>query len=137
MSRIEYPRIDWRISFLTVYAVALLLLLTRTWQLAFLAGFVGGMLSPRGRRAFAIGSLGVAIAWLASLIYVFVSYPAEPLAALFVSILGLNGTLWWILPMLTLFLGVLVGGVGGLAGYTGSHLFLWAEETAVAEPPKG
>ena len=123
-------------TFLIGFVLALLLLLTRTWQFAFLAGFVVGMLSPRAVRGFALGALCVGFAWTGYLAFLFVTYPAEALAGLVLGVLGLGAGLWWALPVLAVLLGVLVGGVGGIVGQTSARLFLWTESTMSAEPPK-
>ena len=135
MPKLPFPAVSARVAFLVAFVLALLLLLTRTWQLAFLAGFVGGMLA-RPRRGFVIGTLGVGLAWAGYLVYLFAFTPAQALASLFLDILGAGAGAWWLLPLLTVVLGLLVGGVGGLVGQTSSRLFLWSEPPAT-EAPKG
>lgn len=132
------PFPDWsvRVVFLATFAFAELLLLTGTWQLAYLAGFLAGMLSARARRALLMGGLGVAVAWAAYLVYVFVAGQGLQLADLVGQILGVGKGAWWLLTVLTLVLGFLLGTVGGFTGYTASRLFLWAEPEPVAEAPK-
>jgi len=137
MPKPRFP--DWsvRIVFLATFAFAELLLLTGTWQLAYLAGFLAGMLSLRARRAILLGGVGVAVAWAAYLVYVFVAGQGLQLADLVGEILGVGKGAWWLLTVMTLVLGLLLGAVGGLTGYTASRLFLWAEAEAIPEVPKG
>ncbi len=137
MAKPKFP--DWsvRIVFLATFAFAEVLLLTGTWQLAYLAGFLAGMLSVRTRRAVLLGGLGVTVAWAAYLVYVFVAGQGLQLAALVGEILGVGKGAWWLLTVLTLVLGLLLGAVGGFTGYTASRLFLWAEPEPVPEVPKG
>ena len=137
MAKLPFPRIRARLTFLAGFALAEILLLTGTWQLAFLAGFLAGMLSTRGSRAVLLGALSVAAAWVAYLLYVFVLGQGLALANLVGEILGVGAGSWWLLSALTVILGLLVGAVGGLTGYAGSRLFLWEEPAAVAEVPKG
>ncbi len=136
MPKPRFP--DWsvRIVFLATFALAELLLLTGTWQLGYLAGFLAGMLSLRARRALLLGGLGVAVAWAAYLVYVFVAGQGLQLADLVGQILGVGRGAWWLLTVMTLVLGLLLGAVGGLTGYTASRLFLWAEPEPVADVPK-
>ncbi len=136
MTRIPFREYSaWKI-FLSGFLLALVLLLTGTWQLAYLAGFVVGILSPRLRRALLLGALGVSIAWAAYLVYVFVAGQGFQLAELVGRILGVGTGAWWLLTLLTLILGILLGLVGGLTGYTASRLFLWEAVPAVPEAPK-
>lgn len=137
MAKLPFPRIHARVTFLAGFALAEVLLLTGTWQLAFLAGFLAGMLSTRGSRAVLLGALSVAAAWVAYLLYVFVLGQGLALANLVGEILGTGAGSWWLLSLMTVILGLLVGAVGGLTGYTGSRLFLWEEPATVAEVPKG
>lgn len=128
MKRFEAPRVEWRVAFFVTFVLALLLLLLRTWQLAYLAGFVAGMISQRARRAVLLGAAGVALAWLGYLGFVFATSPAAELSALTVQILGLDAGAWWLLPFLAVILGAVVGAVGGFTGYAGAQLFLWSKE---------
>ena len=122
--------------FLAGFGLALLLLLTGTWQLAYLAGFLAGMLSTRARRAVLLGTIGVTLAWAAYLVYVFVLGKGFQLADLVGQILGAGSGSGWLLTLLTLILGAILGAVGGLTGYTASRLFLWQEPDLPAVAPK-
>jgi hypothetical protein len=137
MKRYPFPLIHARTTFLLAFLLAELLLLTGTWQLAWAAGFVAGMLSSRARRAIVLGASGVAAAWSAYLVYVFVAGKGLELAGLVGQILGTGPGSWWLLTLMTIILGLLVGAVGALTGYTGSRLFVWAEAPVVAASPKG
>lgn len=137
MPKLPFPALHVRVVFLATFALAELLLLTGTWQLAYLAGFLAGILSVRARPAVILGALGVAVAWAAYLVYVFVAGAGLQLAGLVGEILGVGPGSWWLLTLMTLVLGLLLGAVGGLTGYTASRLFLWREPAAVVEVPKG
>ncbi len=137
MARIPFREFSaWKIL-LSGFVLALLLLLTGTWQLAYLAGFLVGILSLRARRALLLGALGVSTAWAAYLVYVFVAGQGLQLANLVGEVLGVGSGSWWLLTLLTLVLGILLGAVGGLTGSTASRLFLWEVAPAVPDAPKG
>ncbi|OGS48564.1 MAG: hypothetical protein A3K68_05425 [Euryarchaeota archaeon RBG_16_68_13] len=136
MARLPRPAMDWRATFLLAFALGLVLLLLRTWQLAFLAGFVAGMIAPRASRAFLLGGTAVAFAWAGYLVYLFDFTPAGQASGLLVEILGLGAGLWWLPPLLSVGLGFLVGATGGLTGHFGARLFLWTEGPETAAPPK-
>ncbi len=137
MRRVPFPDLHVRIVFLSGFLLAALLLLTGTWQLAYLAGFLAGVLSPRMRRAALLGALGVSTAWAAYLVYVFVAGQGFQLASLVGRIFGLGDGAWWLLTLLTLVLGILLGAVGGITGYTASRLFVWEAAAPAPEAPKG
>ncbi|HYM39936.1 MAG TPA: hypothetical protein VEY12_07320 [Thermoplasmata archaeon] len=137
MRRIPFPDLHVRIVFLAGFLLAALLLLTGTWQLAYLAGFLAGMLSPRLRRAVLLGALGVSTAWAAYLVYVFVMGQGLQLADLVGRIFGLGGGAWWLLTVLTLVLAIVLGAVGAMTGYAAARLFLWETPSAIPEAPKG
>ena len=136
MPKPRFP--DWsvRIVFLATFAFAELLLLTGTWQLAYLAGFLAGMLSLTARRAILLGGLGVAVAWAAYLVYVFVAGQGLQLADLVGAILGVGAGAWWLLTVMTLLLGLLLGAAGGFTGCTAARLFLWEPAASAPEAPK-
>ncbi len=136
MPRLHYREYGIRIVFLATFLLAELLLLTGTWQLAYLAGFLAGMLSLRIRRAFLLGAAGVLVAWAAYLVYVFVAGAGLQLADVVGGIFGLGGGAWWLLTVLTLLLGALLGAAGGFTGCTAARLFLWEEPAATPEAPK-
>lgn len=136
MSKLRFPDLSVRVVFLAAFVAAELLLLTGTWQLAYLAGFLAGILSARIRRAVLLGALSVSTAWASYLVYVFVAGNGLGLASLVGDILGAGSDAWWLLTLMTLVLGILLGAVGGLTGYTASRLFLWESSAAAAEAPK-
>ncbi len=137
MARLRFPDYGVRVVFLATFLVAELLLLTGTWQLAYLAGFLAGMLSSRIRRAVLLGGAGVLVAWAAYLVYVFIAGAGLQLANLVGEILGVGGGAWWLLTILTLVLGAILGVVGAFTGCTAARLFLWETPAAVVEAPKG
>ncbi len=142
MPRLPFREYGVRVVFLSTFLLAELLLLTGTWQLAYLAGFLAGILSPRIRRAVVVGGAGVLVAWSAYLVYVFVAGAGLQLADLVGAILGVGGGSWWLLTILTLLLGAVLGAVGGFTGCTAARLLLWERPGATpaaakdAESPK-
>ncbi len=136
MARLRFRDYGIRVVFLATFLLAELLLLTGTWQFAYLAGFLAGILSSRIRRALLLGATGVLVAWAAYLVYVFVAGAGLQLADLVGGIFGLGGGSWWLLTVLTLLLGALLGAVGAFTGCAAARLFLWEEPAATPEAPK-
>lgn len=124
----------WNTVLFVVFLLAILLVFTGIWQLAFLAGYVGGFLGKRGRLDFALGFLGVALAWGGHLAWTYLFRPAGALASLFVQILGLSGGLGVIVPALTVLIGGLAGGLGGLIGAYAAQL-AFRKEREIAPVP--
>lgn len=136
MPRVPFPDLSVRIVFLSGFVLAEVLLLTGTWQLAFLAGFVAGMLSARIRRALVVGATSVLVAWAAYLVYVFVAGAGLQLADLVGDVLGAGTGSWWLLTVMTLLLGAILGAAGGFTGCTAARLFLWEPTEPAPEAPK-
>ena len=125
---------SWRTVVFTTFVLGLLFVYTGVWQLAFLAGYVGGFLGKRPRRDFALGFLGVAFAWGSHLLWFYLLYPAGALASLFAQILGLSPTFGVVVLLLALLIGGLAGGLGGLVGaYAGQLAYPAANASANAE----
>lgn len=137
MPRRPFPELSARIVYVSGFLAAELLLLTGTWQLAYLAGFLVGILSERPARAALLGALSVSTAWAAYLVYVFAAGKGLQLAGLMGAIFGLGAGAWWLLTLLTLVLAIVLGAVGGVTGCTGSRLFLWEAPSAPPDAPKG
>lgn len=136
MPKLPFREFSPRVAFVAAFLLAALLLLTGTWQLAYLAGFVAGILSLRMRRAALLGALGVSTAWAAYLVYVFVAGSGFQLAELVGRVLGVGAGAWYLLTSLTLVLAILLGAVGGMTGCIAARLFLWETPAAVPEVPK-
>jgi len=136
MSRLPFPDFSVRVVFLSTFLLAELLLPTGTWQLAYLAGFLAGILSSRIRRAVVVGAAGVLVAWAAYLVYVFAVGAGFGLANVVGEILGAGPGSWWLLTVMTLLLGAILGAVGGITGCTAARLLLWEPPAAVPEAPK-
>jgi len=113
---VHRQRHDWRTVLFATFLLAILFVYTGVWQLAFLAGYVGGFLGKRPRRDFGLAFLGAALAWGGHLLWFYLFAPAGALASLFVQILGLSGGLGFVVPILTLLIAGLTGGLGGLVG---------------------
>lgn len=137
MARPRFPDFSARIVFLSTFIAAELVLFTGTWQLAYLAGFLAGMFSLGIRRGVVLGAAGVAVAWAAYLVYVFVAGQGLQLADLVGRILGVGAGAWWLLTVLTLLLGLILGAAGGFTGCAAARLFLWEPAEPSPEAPKG
>lgn len=125
---------EWRTVLFAVFFLAILFVYTGVWQLAFLAGYVGGFLGKRPRRDFALAFLGGALAWGGHLLWVYLFTPAGALASLFAEILGLSAGFGVIIPVLTLLIGGFAGGLGALVGaYAGQLAFPSSAPSANAE----
>lgn len=119
----------WNTVLFSVFLLAILLVYTGIWQLAFVAGYVGGFLGKRGRRDFALGFLGVALAWGGHLAWVYLFSQGAAVAGLFVEILGLSGAAI-VVPILTLLIGGIAGGLGALLGAYAAQLAFPAKPAA-------
>ncbi len=107
----------------TVFLLSLLLVYTGWWQLAFVAGYVGGFLGMRARREFVLGFLGVGFGWGAHLAWTYATAAGAALASLFAQVLGLPAGAGVVVPVLTLVIGGITGGLGALLGAYAGQLY--------------
>lgn len=123
----------WNTVLFSVFLLAIVLVYTGIWQLAFVAGYVGGFLGKRGRRDFALGFLGVAFAWGGHLVWVYAFAQGGAVASLLAEILGLSAGAGVVVPILTLLIGGIVGGLGALLGAYAGQLTLPRAPDATGE----
>lgn len=108
----------WWVGLCLAMALAALLELTGYWQTMLLAGIAAGLWVGGGWRGFGAGALGVLLAWAGYLAVFALTGPLGALSRLFVGIAGLDpsGALAWLPVILTLMIGLLLGGAGGCLG---------------------
>ncbi len=128
---------SWRNVLFAVFVLAILLVFTGVWQLAFLAGYVGGFLGKRPRRDFLLGFLGTAFAWAGHILWFYLTAPVGRITEIFVQILGLGAGAAIIVPILALLIGGLTGGLGALLGAYAAQLAYRPKAgwEAASEPP--
>lgn len=95
--------------------LALVLQVTGFWILMIPAGIVGGLFTKRLAHAFIAGFLGVAVAWSILFFIQNTFAQAYVVAEFFASLIGMSGAGRWIVS-LSILLGGLLGGSGGLVG---------------------
>lgn len=89
---------------------------TYAWILMIAAGFVGGFLIKSSGLGFLAGFLGVLGSWLIYFIIYMFQGPFLDFANLLASVLGL-GELGFVVILLALIIGGVIGGLGGLNGH--------------------
>jgi hypothetical protein len=85
------------------------------WKLMLIAGALGALFVRRLRKAFLIGFLGIGLAWGILFVYLSLTAQAMAVANLFIGLLGLEG-LGVIVIVISVLIGALLGGFGGLLG---------------------
>lgn len=99
------------------FALALFLESMGWWQTMIVAGIASSFFVNRPLAAFTAGLLGVAIAWLALLIFAGLQSQILPLMKITGQIFMLPAALSFLLLLITLLLGGLLGGLGSLTGF--------------------
>jgi hypothetical protein len=97
----------------TVFGIALQL--AGDWKLMLIAGALGALFIRRLRIAFLLGFLGVGLAWSILFVYLALTVQAMAVANMFIGLLGLEG-LGIIVIVISVLIGALLGGFGGLLG---------------------
>lgn len=125
---------SWNTVLFVVFLLAIVFVYTGIWQLAFAAGYVGGLFGKRGRRDFALGFLGVAFAWGGHLVWMYVFAQGAAVASLLAEILGLSAGAGVVVPVLALLIGGITGGLGALLGAYAGQLALPRAPVTEGEP---
>jgi len=86
------------------------------WQAMVVAGFVGSWFVTRSAHAFWVGFCGVAFCWLAILAYSEIRHHVLPIMKLTGQIFMLPESASFLLLIVTLLIGGILGGLGGLNG---------------------
>ena len=110
-----FPHFNFPTLVLVVAVIALALQLSGAWVTMLIAGALGALLARRHRTAFLAGFIGVAIAWAALFVYLSLTAQALVIAEFFIGLLGLSG-MGWLVIVISVILGALLGGFGGLVG---------------------
>ncbi len=85
------------------------------WKLMLIVGALGALFVRRIRKAFLVGFLGVGLAWGLIFAYLIATAQAMAVADMFIGLLGLEG-LGAIVIVISILIGALLGGFGGMLG---------------------
>jgi len=110
-----FPHFNFLILVLVITVIAIVLQLSGAWVTMLIAGALGALLARRHRTAFFAGFIGVSIAWTAIFVYLSLTTQALAIAEFFIGLLGLSG-MGWLVIVISILLGALLGGFGGLLG---------------------
>lgn len=110
-----FPHFNFLILVLVITVIAIVLQLSGAWVTMLIAGALGALFARRHRTAFFAGFIGVAIAWTAIFVYLSLTTQALVIAEFFIGLLGLLG-MGWLVIVISILLGALLGGFGGLLG---------------------
>ena len=117
MKKLDYlfPHFTFPTLVLVITVIAIILQLSGAWVTMLIAGALGALLTRRHRTAFFAGFISVAIAWTAIFVYLSFTTQALAIAEFFIGLLGLSG-MGWLVIVISVLLGALLGGFGGLLG---------------------
>ncbi len=117
MKKLDYlfPHFNFPTLVLVITVIAMVLQMSGAWVTMLIAGALGALLTRRHRTAFFGGFISVAIAWTAIFVYLSLTTQAMAIAEFFIGLLGLSG-LGWLVIVISILLGALLGGFGGLLG---------------------
>jgi len=105
------------------FIAGFLFALTPYWQLAFVAGFLGGFVNSTQKRGTISGLIGMVLAWAFSIGYYSILNNTYILFdQLGAFILNRNG-MGWTLIMIILLIGAAIGALGGIIG-AGIHILV-------------
>jgi len=131
-----FPHFNFPKLVLAVTVIAIVLQLSGAWVTMLIAGALCALLARRHRTAFFAGFIGVAIAWTAIFVYLSLTAQAMAIAEFFIGLLGLSG-MGWLVIVISILLGALLGGFGGLLGRSVVELvdeLMLSETSSKADP---
>ena len=110
-----FPELGFLRAWIVTIILGIVLQLGGAWILMIVAGAIGAFFVRKSSRAFLVGFLGIGVAWTA--LFVWLSLTAQALAVgdYFIGLLGLTG-LGWLVIVISILIGALLGGFGGLLG---------------------
>jgi hypothetical protein len=109
------PDIGFLPSLVLTIIFGIVLQLAGDWRLMLIAGALGALFIRRLRIAFLLGFLGIGITWSILFVYLVLTAQAMAVANMFIGLLGLEG-LGIIVIVISILIGALLGGFGGLLG---------------------
>ncbi len=117
MKKLDYlfPHFNFPTLVLVITVIAIILQFSGAWVTMLIVGALGALLTRRHRTAFFGGFIGVAIAWTVIFVYLSLTTQAMAIAEFFIGLLGRSG-LGWLVIVISVLLGALLGGFGGLLG---------------------
>lgn len=111
------PELSFLPALVITIVFGLVFQLAGSWMLMLIAGALGALFVRRIRKAFLIGFLGVGLAWSLLFVYLVTTSQAMDVANIFIGLLGLDG-LGIIVIVISVLIGALLGGFGGMLGRT-------------------
>ena len=103
---------NYWLGFLIAFITAIILDLLIGWPSALVAGVLAGLCFRKASPAFWIGALGVGSAWLLMTIVPGIWSPTVKLAGKLVLVLGLSANFSFLMFLLTVIVGGILGGLG-------------------------
>ena len=119
MRRIDdiFPQLGFVPALILVIVFGVALELSGAWVTMLVAGALGALFVRKAKRAFLVGFLGVGIAWTLLFAYLVLTAHALEVANFFIGLLGASG-LGALVIVISVIIGALLGGFGGLLGRT-------------------
>lgn len=109
-----FPALPLLPTIIVTTVLAAALQLSGVWITMLLAGVFAGIFTRSHLKAFVAGFMGVALAWTLIFIYQILTAQAMEIAIFFIGLLGLD--MGWLVFVISVLLGALLGGFGGTLG---------------------
>ncbi|MHA2161315.1 MAG: hypothetical protein ACXABF_02760 [Candidatus Thorarchaeota archaeon] len=109
------PELGFFPALIIVIVLGIALELSGVWLTMIIAGALGALFVRRHRHAFLAGLLGVGISWTVLFLVLSMTSQASVVAEFFIGLLGITG-LGWLVMVISVLVGALLGAFGGLLG---------------------
>ena len=110
-----FPELGFVPAWIITIVLGIALQMGGAWILMIIAGAIGSFFVRKSSRAFLVGFLGIGVAWTVLFLWLSITSQALVVGDYFIGLLGLSG-LGWLVIVISILIGALLGGFGGLLG---------------------
>ncbi|MGY5876685.1 MAG: hypothetical protein RTU30_13135 [Candidatus Thorarchaeota archaeon] len=110
-----FPELNFGAALIITIVMGIVFQVSGSWMTMLIVGAIAALFLRSSKKAFFVGLVGVGIAWTGIFIFLVSSGQALAVGDYFLGLLGLEN-LGWLVIVISILVGALLGGFGGLLG---------------------